>query len=171
MSSLKTFLISTILATAAVATSHEYNNGGGGGGNNWQPPSNQWNSWESGNSPPAHQTAPPPQSPAQTASPQWQAAPSCPAGCIPIPTGGAPPTPPPGQLMVQVVSVADANGSLKYFPNKIDAPVGSIVQFQFHPKVSRSHNLHFETRLTKSGRTTQSQSRALLSLANRSLLT
>ncbi|KEF56842.1 uncharacterized protein A1O9_07032 [Exophiala aquamarina CBS 119918] len=122
MSSLRTFLVSTILATAAVATSHDFNSGGGGG--NWQPPSNGngWNSWE--------QTS---QSPHQTAPPQWQAAPSCPAGCIPIPTGGVTP-PPPGQLMVQVVSVADANGSLKYFPNKIDAPVGSIVQFQFHPK-------------------------------------
>lgn len=168
MSSLKTFLISTILATAAVATSHDYNGGGGGGGNNWQqPPSGQWNSWEQ---PPAHQTIPP-VSPHQTAPPQWQAAPSCPAGCIPIPTGGAPPTPPPGQLMVQVVSVADANGSLKYFPNKIDAPVGSIVQFQFHPKVSRSQNMDFGTRLTKSHRTTQSQSLVLLSLASRSPLT
>jgi len=131
MSSLKTFLISTILATSVVATSHDFNGGGGGGGgnNNWQPPSNGngWNSWEQSS-----------QSPHQTAPPQWQApaAASCPAGCIPIPTGGAPPPPPPGQLMVQVVSVADANGSLKYFPNKIDAPVGSIVQFQFHPKVN-----------------------------------
>lgn len=163
MSSLKTFLISTILATAAVATSHEYNGGGGGGGggNNWQPPSNGngWNSWENNN-----------QSPHQTAPPQWQAAPSCPAGCIPIPTGGAPPPPPPGQLMVQVVSVADANGSLKYFPNKIDAPVGSIVQFQFHPKVSRIATLDFWMHLTVS-RTTQSQSPVLLSLASRSLLT
>jgi hypothetical protein len=42
-----------------------------------------------------------------------------------------------GELIVQVVSVSDANGSLKYFPNNIEAPVGSIVQFQFHPKVSR----------------------------------
>ncbi|KIW18801.1 hypothetical protein PV08_03090 [Exophiala spinifera] len=58
------------------------------------------------------------------------AAPSCPAGCQPItpPAGGG------GELIVQVVSVADANGSLKYFPNNIEAPVGSIVQFQFHPK-------------------------------------
>jgi hypothetical protein len=62
------------------------------------------------------------------------------------PAGGAPPaaapatpppsyTPPAGDLLVQVVSVADANGSLKYFPNSVQAPVGSIVQFQFHPKV------------------------------------
>ncbi|KAJ9621390.1 uncharacterized protein PV06_04799 [Exophiala oligosperma] len=61
----------------------------------------------------------------------WGAAPSCPAGCQPI-------TPPPaggnGQLIVQVVSVSDSNGSLKYFPNNIEAPVGSIVQFQYHPK-------------------------------------
>lgn len=129
--SLKSFLISTVLATAAVATNHDSYNGGGGGGGGWQqPPSNGggWNSWESPSSS---------QSPYQTAAPVWQA-PSCPAGCIPIPTGGAPPPPPPGQLMVQVVSVADKNGSLKYFPDKIDAPVGSIVQFQFNPKVSQS---------------------------------
>ncbi|KAK5047736.1 hypothetical protein LTR84_006401 [Exophiala bonariae] len=135
MSVIKSFLISTILATAAVATSHESFNGGGGGGNGWQQPpqpSGGWNSWET-SAPPQHQPAPVSQSPYETAAPVWQA-PSCPAGCIPIPTGGAPPPPPPGQLMVQVVSVADANGSLKYFPNKIDAPVGSIVQFQFHPK-------------------------------------
>jgi len=39
-----------------------------------------------------------------------------------------------GQLIVQVVSVSDANGSLKYFPDNVVAPVGSIVQFQYHPK-------------------------------------
>jgi hypothetical protein len=58
-------------------------------------------------------------------------------------TGGAPPAATgAGELIVQVVSVADANGSLKYFPNKIDAPVGSIVQFQFHPKVGSSFCFH-----------------------------
>lgn len=49
---------------------------------------------------------------------------------------GSPSPPGKGELIVQVVSVADANGSLKYFPDQIEAPVGSIVQFQFHPKVS-----------------------------------
>lgn len=153
-------MISTILASAAVATSHDSYNGGGGG-NNWQqPPANGgWNSWES----PSSSS----QSPHQTAPPMWEAAPSCPAGCIPIPTGGAPPPPPPGQLMVQVVSVADKNGSLKYFPNKIDAPVGSIVQFQFNPKVRQLHMNLFGLRLTFS-RTTRSQSLASPSLASRS---
>lgn len=41
----------------------------------------------------------------------------------------------PGELMVQIVSVGDNNGTLKYFPEDIQAPVGSVVQFQFHPKV------------------------------------
>ena len=74
--------------------------------------------------------------PATQASPNFAAA-SCPAGCVPMPTGAAPPPmqTQPGQLIVQVVSVSDANGSLKYFPDKVTAPVGSIVQFQYHPKV------------------------------------
>ncbi|RMZ89471.1 hypothetical protein DV736_g3298, partial [Chaetothyriales sp. CBS 134916] len=50
------------------------------------------------------------------------------------PTGSSQYTPPVGELLVQVVSVSDANGSLKYFPDSVQAPVGSIVQFQFHPK-------------------------------------
>ncbi|TDZ25277.1 Extracellular serine-rich protein [Colletotrichum sidae] len=32
---------------------------------------------------------------------------------------------------VQVVSVASTNNTLKFFPDKINAPVGSMVQFQF----------------------------------------
>lgn len=32
---------------------------------------------------------------------------------------------------VQVVSVASTNNTLKFFPEKINAPVGSMVQFQF----------------------------------------
>jgi hypothetical protein len=40
------------------------------------------------------------------------------------------------QLTVFLVSVGDNNGSLKYFPDTVHAPPGSVVQFQFHPKVS-----------------------------------
>ena len=109
--SLKTFLFSTLLATSAVATfsgasSSSY--GGSSGSSSWSGGSGM-----SGGS--------------------WGAAASCPAGCQPI---QAPPAGGNGELIVQVVSVSDANGSLKYFPNNIEAPVGSIVQFQFHPKVS-----------------------------------
>ncbi|KAI1609484.1 hypothetical protein EDD37DRAFT_156602 [Exophiala viscosa] len=60
------------------------------------------------------------------------AAASCPAGCQAISTTSS--TSSSSQLIVQVVSVSDSNGSLAYFPNNIEAPVGSIVQFQFHPK-------------------------------------
>ncbi len=49
---------------------------------------------------------------------------------------GAPPASAsaPGELIVQIVSVSDANGSLKYYPDNIQAAPGSVVQFQFHPK-------------------------------------
>ena len=40
------------------------------------------------------------------------------------------------QVQVQVVQVSNSNGSLEYFPNNIQAAVGSLVQFQFHPKVT-----------------------------------
>ena len=39
-----------------------------------------------------------------------------------------------GELIVQIVSVSDASGSLKYYPDNIQAAPGSVVQFQFHPK-------------------------------------
>ncbi|EXJ90051.1 hypothetical protein A1O3_03119 [Capronia epimyces CBS 606.96] len=113
--SLKTLLISTLLAVSAVATDYSsWGSGSGGGG-----------SWGGGSSPDKG-----------SGSGSWGAAASCPAGCQPIPTGGAPPpaATSAGELIVQVVSVSDANGSLKYFPNQIEAPVGSVVQFQFHPK-------------------------------------
>lgn len=132
--SLKTFFVSTLLAGAAVATSYESSYGGGGnseGSGSWsgggQGGGSEWSSWDNN------------KTPAPTWDPTWGAAPSCPAGCFPMPPSGVTPPPPaetqPGHLIVQVVSVADANGSLKYFPNSIEAPVGSIVQFQFHPKV------------------------------------
>lgn len=44
------------------------------------------------------------------------------------------------QLTVYLVSVGDNNGSLKYFPDTVHAAPGSVVQFQFHPKVSPSAN-------------------------------
>lgn len=42
-----------------------------------------------------------------------------------------------GDQLVTIVQVSDLNGTtLRYSPENIVAPVGSIVQFQFHPKVS-----------------------------------
>lgn len=40
-------------------------------------------------------------------------------------------------VTIQIVDVGDSNGSLKYFPEKITAEIGSIVQFHFYPKVSQ----------------------------------
>lgn len=118
--SLKTLLVSALLAATAVAMDYGSgggsNGGGGGGSMGGDGSSAGWSSWPS------------------QGSPAFAAA-SCPAGCVPFPTGSAPPAATQaGQLIVQVVSVSDANGSLKYFPNKVTAPVGSIVQFQYHPK-------------------------------------
>ena len=39
------------------------------------------------------------------------------------------------QVTVQTVMVSNKNGSLIYSPNNIEAAVGSLVQFQFYPKV------------------------------------
>lgn len=111
--SLKTLLFSSLLAATAIATDYS---GGGSGGSGGSP---GWSSWNQGGSPPA------------------LAGGSCPSGCMPMQTCAPPPMETqPGQLIVQVVSVSDANGSLKYFPDNVKAPVGSIVQFQYHPKVS-----------------------------------
>ncbi|EXJ95078.1 hypothetical protein A1O1_00196 [Capronia coronata CBS 617.96] len=110
--SLKALLVSSLLAVSTVATDYSSWGSSGGGGGSW-----------GGSKGPD--------------SGSWAAAASCPAGCQPIPTSSAPPPPAStgaGELIVQVVSVADANGSLKYFPNQIEAPIGSVVQFQFHPK-------------------------------------
>ena len=136
--SLRTFLLSTILASTAIATSHDSwggdswgGQGGGshGGGKDWTPSSDSyssggqgWSTWEK--KPPA--PGPPVAAPIAT----------CPVGCIPIPTGAPPPQQTkPGEIIVQVVAVGDKNASLKYFPNQVHAPVGSVVQFQFFPKV------------------------------------
>jgi len=43
---------------------------------------------------------------------------------------------PPPEVLVQVVEVSDSNGTLRYNPEFVNAPPGSIVQFQFNPKVS-----------------------------------
>lgn len=40
-----------------------------------------------------------------------------------------------GDKVVQIVQVGDNNGSLKFFPENIVAEPGSVVQFQFYPKV------------------------------------
>jgi plastocyanin len=43
---------------------------------------------------------------------------------------------PDGKMVsVQVVRVSDMNSTLKYFPEEIEAQPGSMVQFQFYPKV------------------------------------
>ncbi|RMD41027.1 hypothetical protein DV735_g4095, partial [Chaetothyriales sp. CBS 134920] len=96
-----------LLATAAAATS------GGSGSNGSNGGAGSWAAWPSSSSSvaPAQANASPSSSP--SASPASLAA---------------------GEQLIQVVSVSDANGSLKYFPNSVQAPVGSIVQFQFHPK-------------------------------------
>ena len=41
-----------------------------------------------------------------------------------------------GERIVQIVQVSDTNGTLKFFPEEVRADVGSVVQFQFYPKVS-----------------------------------
>jgi len=61
-----------------------------------------------------------------------------------ITAGGAAPTGAPaasagapvasGMVSVQVVKVGGANGELTFTPSDIQAPVGSMVQFQFWPK-------------------------------------
>lgn len=38
------------------------------------------------------------------------------------------------EKLVQIVTVSDAAGALKFFPENIKADVGSVVQFQFYPK-------------------------------------
>src|ERR1700735_5102454 len=44
-----------------------------------------------------------------------------------------------GTVLVQVVQVSDPTGStLRYYPEKVVAPPGSWVQFQFQPKVHNS---------------------------------
>jgi plastocyanin len=46
---------------------------------------------------------------------------------------------PDGNLVnVQVVQVSDMNSTLKFNPEEIKAEPGSMVQFQFYPKVSFS---------------------------------
>ena len=56
--------------------------------------------------------------------------------------GAVTPTPatgPDGNMVsVQVVQVSDMNSTLKFFPEEIKAEAGSMVQFQFYPKVSRT---------------------------------
>ena len=42
------------------------------------------------------------------------------------------------QVQVQVVQVGGAGGALTFTPNDIQAPVGSMVQFQFNPMVRPS---------------------------------
>lgn len=49
---------------------------------------------------------------------------------------------PNGERVVQIVTVSNANGTLKFFPENVKADVGSVVQFQFYPKVNISSSTH-----------------------------
>jgi hypothetical protein len=50
---------------------------------------------------------------------------------------------PDGNLVsVQVVQVSDMNATLKYYPEEIEAEAGSLVQFQFYPKVTSPNTNH-----------------------------
>lgn len=50
---------------------------------------------------------------------------------------------PDGNLVtVQVVRVSDMNATLKYYPEEIQAEPGSLVQFQFYPKVRTAFDHH-----------------------------
>lgn len=48
---------------------------------------------------------------------------------------------PASETVVQIVQVSDTNGTLAFFPDQITADVGSVVQFQFYPKVCAFHLL------------------------------
>lgn len=48
----------------------------------------------------------------------------------------ADPNDPNAPRLVQIVRVGDNNGSLKFFPEKIKANKGDVIQFHFYPKVS-----------------------------------
>jgi hypothetical protein len=53
---------------------------------------------------------------------------------------------PDGNLVsVQVVQVSDMNATLKYYPEDIKAEAGSLVQFQFYPKVTTPNTNHFHS--------------------------
>src|SRR5262245_42959596 len=58
------------------------------------------------------------------------------ASAIPL-SSGLPPAPGMGMGMVNthVIQVGGPNGSLAFYPNNVQANVGDLVQFQFHPKV------------------------------------
>jgi plastocyanin len=53
-----------------------------------------------------------------------------------VATGASESSPSPsGMVNVHVIQVSDNNGTLRFFPDDIKADAGSMVQFQFHPKV------------------------------------
>lgn len=58
----------------------------------------------------------------------------------------------PGTVLVQVVQVSNRNGSsLRYYPEKVQAPPGSWVQFQFYPKVYSAQLLYASSQLMWDG--------------------
>lgn len=48
-----------------------------------------------------------------------------------------------GQVPLQVVMVSNKEGTLKFYPNSFDMAIGSMVQFQFYPKVSVDEHAPF----------------------------
>lgn len=53
------------------------------------------------------------------------------------PTPPGDPNDPNAPRLVQIVRVSDNNGSLKFFPEKVKANKGDVIQFHFYPKVSK----------------------------------
>lgn len=52
---------------------------------------------------------------------------------------------PSGTVNVQVVKVSDSNGTLRFFPDDIQADPGDIVLFYFYPQVLSSTGLMVRT--------------------------
>lgn len=70
----------------------------------------------------------------------------------------APPsvTDPNESRLVQIVTVSDANGTLRYFPESVRGNVGDVIQFHFYPKVSPVRAMPTtHSQLTPLHRTTQ----------------
>lgn len=70
-----------------------------------------------------------------------------------------------GMVTTHVVNVGGANGSLTFSPDNIQASVGDLVQFQFHPKV-RIHSPISIQSSDNVNRTTLSSRRHSISLAH-----
>ena len=68
-----------------------------------------------------------------------------PSGTVPSSSQTTSMAGPDGNLVsVQVVKVSDMNATLKYYPEEIQAEPGSLVQFQFYPKVRLKFTLIYK---------------------------